>query len=185
MSDVVGLLLAAGAGRRRGGPKALAHDADGRPWVALAHDALVGGGCTSVAVVLGAGADEARALVPDGARVVVAQDWAQGQSASLAAGLRAVADAAPDAVAVAVTLVDLPDQRAAAVARVAAGATSSTLRRATFGGRPGHPVVLGRDHWGPLLDVLTGDEGARPYLRAHGVITVDCSDLGGGDDVDV
>lgn len=180
MSDVVGLLLAAGAGRRFGGPKALARDASGRPWLRLAHDALVEGGCTDVTVVLGAAADEARALVPDGARVVVADDWERGQSASLAAGLRAL----PPAVAVAVTLVDLPGQTAAAVARVGHDARPASLRRAVFGGRPGHPVLLGRDHWADLLDVLAGDEGARTYLRSHGAEGVDCTDLGGGEDVD-
>lgn len=180
MSDVVGLLLAAGAGRRFGGPKALARDEAGRPWLQLAHDALVAGGCRDVTVVLGAGAQQVRALVPGGARVVVADDWERGQSASLAAGVRAL----PLADAVAVTLVDLPGQRADTVARVVRGAGPSSLRRAVFDGRPGHPVLLGRDHWAGLLDVLAGDEGARPYLRAHGVAGVDCTDLGGGDDVD-
>ncbi|TCI98697.1 nucleotidyltransferase family protein [Aeromicrobium sp. IC_218] len=180
MSDVVGLVLAAGAGRRFGGPKALARDASGRPWLQLAHDALAEGGCPHVTVVLGAGAEEARSLVPDGARVVVAPDWQRGQSASLAVGLRAL----PPAAAVAVTLVDLPGQRAEAVARVVRGASTASLRRAVFAGRPGHPVLLGRDHWSALLDVLAGDEGARPYLRVHDVTAVDCTDLGGGQDVD-
>jgi CTP:molybdopterin cytidylyltransferase MocA len=131
-------------------------------------------------VVLGAGADEARPLVPGDARVVVAPDWQRGQSASLAAGLTAL----PPATAVAVTLVDLPGQRAEAVARVVRGAQPDVLRRAVFAGRPGHPVLLGRDHWPGVLDVLAGDEGARAYLRAHGATGVDCTDLGGGEDVD-
>ncbi len=178
--DVAGLVLAAGAGTRRGGPKALVTEPDGSSWLGRAHDALVGGGCSSVTVVLGAGADAARPLVPPGAHVVVADDWDRGQSASLAAGLRSL----PPADAVAVTLVDLPRQRAEAVARVVSGATPSALRRAVFDGVPGHPVLLGRDHWAPLLDVLAGDRGARDYLRSRGTVPVDCTDLGGGEDVD-
>lgn len=82
-------MLAAGAGSRFGGPKALARTADGEPWVARAVHVLLDGGCDRVVVVLGAGADAARGLVPDDARVsvVVADDWASGVSASLRAGL--------------------------------------------------------------------------------------------------
>lgn len=183
MVVVAGLVLAAGAGTRHGGPKALVRDGSGRPWLDVAHAALAGAGCAPVVVVLGAAAERARPLVPAGADVVVAADWHRGQAASLAAGLRALA-ARPVVDAVAVTLVDLPEQRPEAAARVVAGADPTSLRRAVFDGRPGHPVLIGRTHWTPLLDVLTGDEGARPYLRAHDVEPVDCTDVGGGDDVD-
>ena len=59
-----------------------------------------------------------------------------------------------------------------------------TLRRAVFDGRPGHPVVLGRRHWAPLLGELTGDSGARAYLAARDVVEIECADLGTGLDVD-
>ena len=45
-------MLAAGAGTRAGGPKALRRDADGVPWLHLAVAALRGGGCDPVLVVL-------------------------------------------------------------------------------------------------------------------------------------
>ncbi|WP_382304719.1 NTP transferase domain-containing protein [Herbiconiux sp. UC225_62] len=83
-----------------------------------------------------------------------------------------------------VTLVDLPELRPDAIRRVASGATETTLRQATYSGRPGHPVVIGAAHFTALRASLHGDVGARPYLRAHGVEAVDCTDLGGGDDVD-
>ena len=65
MVNVTGVLLAAGGGRRMGRPKALMRSADGRPWLTTAVQALRDGGCRSVVVVLGAGADEARALLED------------------------------------------------------------------------------------------------------------------------
>ncbi|ROS59269.1 molybdenum cofactor cytidylyltransferase/nicotine blue oxidoreductase [Frigoribacterium sp. PhB160] len=190
----VGLLLAAGAGTRAGRPKALVRGADGTPWVARATAALLTGGCDAVVVVLGARADEARVLVPDDPRirVVVADDWAEGLGASLRTGLRALSaprrpDGDEEARCALVSLVDLPGLPPAAVARlldVDDAARAGSLRQAAFGGRPGHPVLVGRVHWEPLAAELAGDSGARAYLDAHGADRVDCSDLWDGADVD-
>jgi len=90
-----------------------------------------------------------------------------------------------NADAVVIVPVDVPTLSAAMVARVAFGASRMTLRQAAFGGRPGHPVAIGADHFAPLLAALDGDTGARPYLRAHGVELVECGDLGSGDDEDL
>ena len=49
----VGVLLAAGAGRRAGGPKALRVDADGTSWLLRSIAVLRDGGCAAVIVVLG------------------------------------------------------------------------------------------------------------------------------------
>src|SRR5207248_414355 len=59
-----GLLLAAGAGRRFGGPKALAL-LDGEPLVLRALRTLEAAGCEPVRVVVGAAAPEVTALLPD------------------------------------------------------------------------------------------------------------------------
>jgi CTP:molybdopterin cytidylyltransferase MocA len=183
----VGMVLAAGGGSRFGMPKGLVRDGDGTPWVQLACRALLDGGCRDVVVVLGAQAREAAELVPAAATTVVAADWASGIAASLRTGLAAVEDTGADAVVV--SLVDLPGLRADAVRRVLAvsgtpHAARRALARAVYGGAPGHPVLVGRAHWRPLADAVRGDTGAGPYLRAHGAAAVDCTDLGGGDDVD-
>jgi CTP:molybdopterin cytidylyltransferase MocA len=60
----------------------------------------------------------------------------------------------------------------------------NTLARATFHGKPGHPVVLGADHFVGVLASATGDRGARDYLAHRRVLTVECGDLAGGRDVD-
>ena len=212
-SRVAGLVLAAGAGSRYGMPKALVRDSAGGSWLQRAVDVLAEAGCSPVIVVLGARGAEAAALIdagdddstgapawgrdrlPASVRIVQATDWAEGLSASLRAGLRCAIEY-PDLTAVAVIPVDVPDLNAATVARMvgtnfgttaAPGATvlsASTLRQARFSGRPGHPVVIGREHWTPLLDTLAGDTGARPYLRAHPVEHIECGDLGTGVDVD-
>ena len=179
---VHGLLLAAGAGRRMGTPKALVRDPDGTTWLARSVTALLDGGCESVTVVLGAAADDAAALVPAGpVCVVVADDWAEGMAASLRTGLAALPPGPESAV---VSLVDLPDVDAAVVRRVAATAGTGALARAAYDGVPGHPVLLGRDHWSEVAATATGDAGARDYLRRHDVTLVECGDLATGRDVD-
>ena len=55
--------------------------------------------------------------------------------------------------------------------------------RATYHGKPGHPVVLESELLEPLRDV-SGDHGARNLLRRVGAREVPCDDLGGGEDVD-
>ena len=114
----------------------------------------------------------------------MATDWAEGMGASLRTGL---AHATGDAVLI--TLVDLPGTPGTVVARVL-GVTKvpndlrDTLRQATYDGRPGHPVLVGANHWARLSDTLHGDRGARPYLTAHGVVEVECADLHHGRDED-
>lgn len=139
-------------------------------------------------VVVGAEADEVAALLdartwPRGREVTVVAcpGWESGMSASLAAGLRSVT-----AEVAVVHLVDLPDVPAAAVARVLerGGRTPGVLARATYDGRPGHPVLVGADHLAPLLATLEGDRGARAYLEDHQALLVACGDLATGADDD-
>ena len=179
-------MLAGGAGTRFGGPKALARDPDGTPWVALAVRMLREAGCDPVLVALGASADAARALVPADARPLVVAGWAEGLSASLRAGLRAASGLPADAVLV--TPVDTPGATADAAARVierAGRPLSTALARAVYEGRPGHPVLIGRDHWTALAASVSGDTGAGAYLSQHDAVTVECGDLWPGEDVDV
>lgn len=176
-----GLLLAAGAGTRYGGPKALARDPDGTSWLLRAVHALVP--CDGVTVVLGASASEVARLLPPSVDVVVADDWAEGMGASLRTGLDAVGTTSADAVLV--SLVDLPDVTPEVVARVlAAGAGPASLARAAYDGVPGHPVLIGRDHWAGATGQAVGDRGARDYLATTSPVLVECGDLASGRDVD-
>lgn len=173
-----------------GQPKALVSDDDG-PWLVRGVATLHEGGCDRVTVVLGAEAERARPLL-DGldVRVVVADDWAEGMGASLRAGLRSLAGSADSSrEGVVVSLVDLPDLVPAVVSRVVAqmrsdGEGPAALARASYDGRPGHPVLLGRDHWAAVIETAVGDQGARAYLAPRAVRLIECGDLASGHDVD-
>lgn len=172
----VGVLLAAGAGRRYGKPKVLV---DG--WLDAAVGALRDGGCTDVVLVLGA----TEVAAPPGVTAITAPQWREGLSASVRTGL-AQADRMHADYAV-LHVIDTPDVGPAVVARVLgrAMASQSGLARAYFGDRPGHPVVMARRHWPEVLAQISGDQGAGAYLRSRqDVEIVDCSDLAGGQDRD-
>ncbi|WP_424808642.1 nucleotidyltransferase family protein [Rhodococcus sp. 27YEA15] len=181
------VVLAAGAGSRMGMPKALVHDADGRSWLRHAVSVLRDAHFCPVIVVLGARAEEARSILAPGNSdvIVVESDWRVGVSSSIRCGLDAALDL-PDVDAVAVTVVDVPDLNVATVERVvtADAVNADTLRRAVFNTEPGHPVIIGRNHWRNLIATLTGDRGAGAYLRENGVVAVECADLSTGLDVD-
>ncbi|MDG4824278.1 nucleotidyltransferase family protein [Asanoa sp. WMMD1127] len=179
-----GLVLAAGAGRRYGGPKALVRR-DGALLVERAVATARAGGLSPVYVVVGAAADRVRSDADLGDAVLVDNpDWATGMGSSLRAGLAALT--ATDAPAAAVLLVDMPGVTPAAVERVTAGAGPRTLAMGGYDDRRGHPVVLGREHWAGVARTATGDAGARAYLRAHAadVTVVPCGDVADDTDLD-
>jgi CTP:molybdopterin cytidylyltransferase MocA len=167
-------------------PKALVHDVDGTSWLQHAVEVLADGGCNGVTVVLGASADEAVRLLDGlGVDVVIAHEWTKGMSASLRAGLASLHRS--DADAALVSLVDMPDLTAAVVRRLLCereGDEALALARASYHGRSGHPVLLGRAHWAAVAAGASGDAGARAYLAEHDTALVECGDLATGHDVD-
>ena len=174
-----GLVLAAGAATRFGAPKQLA-DLDGMPLLEHSLRTMTASPVGRLVVVLGSGADEITAGVDlHGADVVVCSRWEEGQSASLACGLAELADCE----AVVVTLGDQPRLSPDSIRRVVAARDGSAAVRATYGGSPGHPVLLERELFEPLRNV-SGDKGARNLLLSVQVLDVPCDDLGGGEDVD-
>jgi len=176
---VGGLVLAAGAGTRFGpSPKQLA-DFHGHPlleWAVRAQCAVPE--LSRVAVVLGSHAGEVLSGVKFGrAETVVCEQWEAGQAWSLRCGVAALCDGGGISKVI-VTLGDAPLLTAEAI-RVFVDAPPRA--RAVYGGRPGHPVVLGPAEISALA-TLHGDEGARGLLR--GGPQVEVGHLCSGRDVD-
>jgi molybdenum cofactor cytidylyltransferase len=120
-----------------------------------------------IVVVLGhAGRDiAARIRLPARTAIVLNQGYAQGQSASLRAGLQA---ARLEAAAAVILLGDQPGIRPEAIDAVVQAwrAGNGPVVRASYEGRPDHPTLFDRSVWAELVQIQ-GDEGARGLLEAH------------------
>ncbi|HEY2637965.1 MAG TPA: nucleotidyltransferase family protein [Solirubrobacteraceae bacterium] len=176
-----GLILAAGEGRRFGGAKQVA-EYGGRPLMAHAMAALMAVPLVERrVVVLGAHADEIRARIDfSDFEEVVCEDWAEGQAASLRAGVRALRDCE----AIVVLLADMPGVTPQVVAQVADGVRSGAVAlRAVYDGKPGHPVLLSQSLYDDILK-LEGDVGARDLLAEVHATQVEVGELARPDDVD-
>jgi len=177
IAPIAGIVLAAGGGRRFGGPKAVVA-VGGERLVDRAVRVLREGGCAPVVVVLGAVDTD----VPAADAVVLNARWAEGMATSLVAGLAEPALAG--AAAAVVVLADQPWLSPAAVRAVAARGGASALVTATYDGERGHPVLLGRDHWAGVAALAGGEVGARAYLAAHPEQVVEVPCEGSARDVD-
>ena len=181
---IAAVVLAAGSGSRFGGGAKQLAELDGIPLLEHALRAVEAvPAIDRIVVVLGARAEEIRAGVDFGAaEVVVCEDWADGQAASLRRGIEAVANA--DAAVL--TLGDMPritPEVIDAFAGLAAVYGSNVRARAIYDGMPGHPVVLGSAYF-PRIAALTGDVGARGVLKQIGAHPIECSHLCSAADVD-
>ncbi|MDG4765661.1 nucleotidyltransferase family protein [Solwaraspora sp. WMMD406] len=178
------MIIAAGGGRRIGGPEALLYRGD-QLLVERALRIVRETGCDPVVVVLGAAADQVREEADlSGATVVVNRAWGTGLGSSLRVGLDALKDA--DVEAVVVFPVNMPGITADALRRVAALPYPEVLVCATYAGLRSYPMVFGRRHWSAIATLANADGGARPYLLAHKgeVVDIACDGIAVGGAVD-
>jgi len=158
------IVLAAGEGRRFGGTKQL-EVVRGKPLVQHAVDAATAAGVDESVVVLGHDAERVGAALalPPNARVVVNERYAEGQSTSLAEGLRALD---PSSEAAVVVLADQPGIEARHIASLVTVYRDEApeVLRIRFRDAPG-PAIIARAVW-PEAMALTGDTGARNLFDA-------------------
>jgi len=211
---VAGLLLAAGAGQRYGQPKALVDNGSG-PWVQRGVRALaacdpivvvLGARSAEVAALV---PSRVRLVVnPDFAEGMGSSlrvgltalvegssvnniEWSTPPAGEPPLGRSSAGVTSEQPVdAALVMLVDLPGIGQPVINRVLTAVGSSPearsyLARAAFDGVPGHPVLLGFDHWAAVIEGAVGDRGARDYLRSRRVTLIECGDIGSGEDVDL
>ncbi len=166
------VVLAAGLSSRMGRTKQLILF-KGKPLLRHVVDAAASSVADEIVIVLGHRADDVRdaiAPLPARARVVVHEDYGQGQASSLLAGLRASSDTARAAV---VVLGDQP-QLDPSIVNAAIGHWRNLqppVVRTLYRRTPGHPVVLDREIW-PLI-ANEGDEGARRLMAERPDLVTD------------
>ena len=179
-------MLAAGAGSRFGGDK-LRAEFGGRPLIEATLANLSGAPVDETVVVVGEDAERLREVCePYADRVVENPDWARGQSTSVRAGL-AACETFPETRAAVILLADQPLVGRGAVERlVEAFEGGAKVAVATYGGKPRNPVLFSREVWPLLRRELSGDEGARGFVRGHPELVehVPCDGVGDPADVD-
>lgn len=173
-----GLILAAGEGKRFGGPKA-PYVHNGERLVDRAIKVLTEAGCDPVFVVLGAWVGE----VP-GAIVLENDKWSTGMGSSLQVGLSHLnSESGIDEVVV--SLVDLPGLTSVAVSRIVE--TPGDIVVAAYDAKRGHPVKFASATWPELIKSASGDQGARSYIADHPdqIVLVEVGDVATGEDMDI
>lgn len=176
MGLIVGILLAAGAGRRFGADKLTQRLADGDLVAVRACRNLLIGTDRVLAVVRPGSEKLTAVLQAEGAEVRICADAGQGMGASLVFGIQAC----PDAAGWLIALADMPWIKPDTIRKVADALRSgAVIASPCWQGRRGHPV--GFSHiLGPELVVLGSDEGAKTVIQAHleQLRLVDCDDAG-------
>jgi len=190
--EVVGILLAAGLGKRFDPSaerlkllEACAVGAEGAVPIAAAAARNLRAALGYVIAVVRAQSDakqlQLRALLAEqGCTVLPCEQAHEGMGASIACAIRASAQAQGWVIA----LADMPQvQQQTIVAVRKAIADGATTAAPFYRGQRGHPVGFGAA-CGPELAALQGDRGARDVLQRHPPVRIDVEDPGVLCDID-
>ncbi|HYD56755.1 MAG TPA: nucleotidyltransferase family protein [Burkholderiales bacterium] len=163
MSEIVGLLLAAGSATRFGSDK-LRHALPHGVSIAVQAARHLRSEVPAVYAVVRPGQDGlADQLKAEKCEVVVCENAAEGMGASLACAAHAAGERAGYLVA----LGDMPFIRRSSIAAVReALAAGAPLAAPYFRARRGHPVGISSRFFADLV-VLKGDEGAKSLLKSQ------------------
>jgi molybdenum cofactor cytidylyltransferase len=180
--SLAGILLAAGAGSRFGGRKLLHPLADGTPIGVAALRNLRHALPRVVVVVRPGDSALAACFAREGVPVIECAEAVDGMGHSLAAAVRAEADASGWVVA----LGDMPRIATHSIeAVIAALNAGARIALPAYHGKRGHPVGFAANCREALL-ALRGDAGARSVLQRYAaeVVAVEVDDPGILQDVD-
>ncbi len=166
MSEVVGIVLAAGTSSRMNGLLKAILPFDGKHMLRCVVESALNSSLDRVVVVLGNAFEIISKVVPiTGAEVVFNPEFSTGQSSSLRAGLSAVGQTCDGALFL---LGDQPLVDSAVIDAVVEKfrQTRMPIVVPTHSGKPGNPVLFARSLF-PEIMRLRGDVGARSLIAEH------------------
>jgi molybdenum cofactor cytidylyltransferase len=170
---VAALVLAAGQGRRMGGPNKLLATIDGRRLVRIAVEVARKSKAASVTVVTGHRAEDVKAALAGlDVTFVHNPDYASGLSTSLKAGIESLPAGIDGAI---VLLADMPGIETATIDRLIDAfnpAEGALLVVPTFEGKRGNPVVWSSRFF-PALKAVHGDTGGRHLIGENAASVVE------------
>lgn len=187
LNGIVGLLLAAGHGRRfdpAGQADKLLQALPDGTLVAQQSARRLRTACSSAIAVVGPASSDAlrQVLAGEGCAVVTCAASADGMGHSLACGAQTATDQAADGLIIA--LADMPFVTAATVdALVQALRSGAGIAVPAMAGRRGNPVGFASRHFSQLAQ-MRGDTGAKALLKAHPIHEVTVDDTGIFRDID-
>ena len=156
------ILLAAGFSRRFGSPKLLHKLPSGNSIINTAIDALTKSGCDFAVVVREDDAALLAHLHHLNINTVKVQNAEQGLSSVIAEATEALSSRATDWIGI--CLADMPYIQSQTLTDLTSYATPNAIIRPCYQGKPGHPVLFGRDYFSELTE-LAGDDGAKSIIK--------------------
>lgn len=160
------LLLAAGASARMAPRDKLLERIDGEPLLRRSARIACGTGAPVICTLPLDRADRAAVIADLPLTMVTVPDAARGMSASLQAGIAAVALSSAGVMVLPADMPGFTTQDLAGLLDRFAADPTRILRATTEDGRPGHPAIFPDDLF-PALGTIRGDEGGRSVLSAQ------------------
>lgn len=182
MTEVVGILLAAGAAKRFGSAKLLHALPDGIPVGVAAAQAMMQAMPNTVAVVRSGDQALKEAYLAIGLKVVENPLADEGMGTSLAAGINASLNADGWLIALADMPWILPETMAVLADRLRNG---TSMVAPVYRGNRGHPVGFA-SCWRNRLTILRGDKGAKDLIAEFydELVLINTDDSGVVEDID-
>ncbi len=168
-SSRIGLIiLAAGASTRMGNPKQLLLY-QGCSFIRHITEVAIASVCQPIIVVLGANAERVKPEVSQlPVQIVENQQWQEGMSSSIRAGLEALLAVNPDLDAVAIALCDQPFVSSQTFNQLVETyyITSKPIIASEYAGTLGVPALFSHTLFSELM-TLKSTEGAKKLIKKH------------------
>ncbi len=185
MQKNAAVIQAAGKGSRfKADTYKLLAPVEGKPMIIRTLEPVLEAGFEEIVVVIGAHANEMRReLMHYPVKIIENKYWEQGQSTSLAAGLRAVEHSSERAC---LMLGDQPFLQASTLKALLAESEAhpDDVIVPMYGKKRGNPIVVPAYRYALLLELSEGDKGGRKLLETVGYRELSTDDPGVLRDID-